>query len=179
MGIVRLRGALRLIFAGGLAAALAGCIAGLRARPASEEDVAVYRALLAATPGQFVQPTTQPPLKSVGTIEERLAELAGGLPGLDTSTVRSLLARNRDSGPLPVLGDTTVVWIDADEWAALANHQEGWNQLLLRLPSARMVLRMSWPGYSRDGSQALVYVLMGCPGRRNRRIETGLCSCGG
>jgi hypothetical protein len=152
----------RLGFATGLAITHAGCGPGLRATV--PYDVDVYRAVLASTPSRLVQSTTQPPLEFSGKSADRIALLAGQLHPLDASTVRSFLARNRDSVRLPNLEDPTVVWIAAEEWRALANQPGGWEEIRGRAPGSNAVVTISRPGYSRDASLALVYVIAVCEG---------------
>ena len=151
-----------LSFAVGLALAQAGCGAGLRST--MPDDVGVYRAVLTAFPSRLVQSTTQPPLEFTGNSAERIADLADQLYSLDSTTVRSFLARNRDSVRFPDLEDSTIVWIAAKEWRALANQSGGWQEIRRRAPGSNAVVTISRPGYSRDASRALVYVVAACEG---------------
>ena len=163
MGLARTRRH-RVIVQLGLAIAAGPAASGAVAPPPDPDDAAVYRAILAAYPTRLVQSTTQPPLGVMGSSQERIAALPNHLRGLDASTIRSFQSRNRDNARIPELGDSTVVWIAAEEWRALANRRDGWEEIRRRAPGSRAVLAISRPGFSQDGSRALVYVIVACEG---------------
>lgn len=130
--------------------------AGVASAAADERDVAIYRAVLAGAESRLVVRTTSAPLE-VGemTTGQRIAMHARDLPGLDPSTVRSFQERNRVSEALPALGGSGVETVAEEEWQAHADSDEPrWN---------RGVMILSRIGYSREGTQALVYVVKACP----------------
>jgi hypothetical protein len=173
----RLRRCGHLAVALGLALGLALCLsaasaAAQDAAPVPEQDdVAIYRAVLAPEVDDYVrrrviQRTTEPvmdlPAEGLSVVR-RLAMHAPGLPGLDTSTVRAFLALHREVVDLPDLGDTTLSWVSDDEWRSLVRTAQGWSTFFDRYPESGGVTLLSRIAYSADGSQALTYVARVCP----------------
>ncbi|HEX6368075.1 MAG TPA: hypothetical protein VF006_04020 [Longimicrobium sp.] len=129
------------------------------------DDAAVYRAVLTAERARglirpLVQRTSEPVLEFGGAdLAERLAKLPIALQGLDETTVRSFLALNGHVTRIPDLRDTTVSWVSREEWRAWGY---GWDQYLALDRDSAGVIVFSRVGYSRDGTQALVYVTRPC-----------------
>ncbi len=128
-----------------------------------QHDAEIYRVVLASAGSRIVQRSTAGPLESMGNVRERLEMHAGGLPGLDRSTIRAFLANHRIETPVPELGDSSIVWMSREEWRAFAGRRDGWAELDERYPGNAGVILLSRVGYSRDGAQVLVYVTTACP----------------
>ncbi|HEX5872973.1 MAG TPA: hypothetical protein VFY65_21220 [Longimicrobium sp.] len=130
------------------------------------DDAAVYRAVLTAERARglirpLVQRTSEPVVAFPGEgVAQRLAMYAATRPALDATTVRSFLALNGQVAAIPDLGDTTVSWVSREEWRAWGY---GWDEYLALDRDSAGVIVFSRVGYSRDGTQALVYVTRPCP----------------
>jgi hypothetical protein len=135
---------------------LAACRHG-EAAPATPDgqEAEIYRAVLATAESRLVVRTTSAPPEFAGDARERIKMHRDELSGLDASTVRSFLERNRVSVPLPELGDGRLEMVSEEEWRAHGTSAEPrWN---------RGVMMLSRIGYSSGGTQALVYVVKACP----------------
>jgi hypothetical protein len=149
--------------------AISACAGGAMEARTAVDDAAVYRAALLPKPDdgivlrRVVQQTTEPTLEDLGGIAERLAMHARQLPGLDTSTVRSFVAFNGQVAVVPELGDSTLSWVSKKEWRSLFDGEDGGSEFFSRHPDSGGVTLLSRVGYSRDGTQALVYVVRACP----------------
>jgi hypothetical protein len=149
--------------------ATSACAGGALASPTAADDAAVYRAALLPRPDdglvfrRVVQRTTEPTPEDTGGIPERLAMHAPRLPGLDPSTVRSFLALNGQVAAVPELGDSTLSWISREAWRTMMDEEDAWRDFDRRHPRSGGITLLSRVGYSRDGAQALVYVMRACP----------------
>jgi hypothetical protein len=132
----------------------------------ARDDAAVYRAVLAAERAggvlrPVVQRTSEPALEFVAErVSPRIVTRVPTMRGLDSSTVRSFLALNSQVAPIPDLRDTSVSWVNREEWRAWPY---GWSEFFARHPDSGGVIVFSRVGYSRDGAQALVNVTRACP----------------
>lgn len=119
------------------------------------DDAEVYRVVLARAESRLVLRTTSAPPEFVGDARERIAMHGHALPGLQPGTAQSFLERNRRSASLPQLGGSRLELVSEEEWRAAADSRKRrWN---------RGVMMLSRIGYSRDRTQALVYVVKACP----------------
>jgi hypothetical protein len=120
-------------------------------------DEAVYLVALESaagsylTPVLFVQRESEAPLSPTDQrAEERFTDVhRAALRGLHSETERSFWQRNRSSDTLPrTLARGRYQLIPSARW---------------RERDARPVFLLSKPGYNRDMTQALVYVVAACP----------------
>lgn len=142
-----------------------------RATVADDEQVhaATLAALFAGEPKLlFVQRETAGPEEfGVGSPRERFVSVhRSELPQVTRTTEESFWTRNGQRGHVSeaVAGAHPLEWVSEEEVSAkVLDSPDGWRSFFAAHPSALGIIRLSRPGYSRDGSQALVYVTKLCP----------------
>lgn len=114
-----------------------------------------------------VQRETAPPEEVAGeTPRERLADIHRRLlPDLQHSTERSFWERNvapetLQSAMIPGIEN----WISEEDFRTrVVDTSAGWEDFFRQYPGSDGLISFSRPGYSHDGTQALIYVSIACP----------------
>lgn len=141
---------------------------------ADPDDASVLVAVLQnlGTPGDtvrsvVVQRETAPPEEFAGeTPHQRLAGIHRRLlPGLQHSTERSFWERNVAPESLQFAMIPGVEnWMSEEEFRTLViDTPTGWKDFFRQYPGSGGLISFSRPGYSEDGTQALVYFSIACP----------------
>jgi len=72
--------------------------------------------------------------------------------------VMSLFQENSEERPLESLGDLTLKHVALTEEEFKGSGKDGWEQFHKSHPDSRRIITLSFPGFSRDGSTAVIYM---------------------
>lgn len=151
------------------------------------DDVPIYRAVLASVrpPGHrvllVVESTAEAAGNALGMVErsrggrwvlrqlDDFADAQGGLHSADSATVRDFQRANRERPPVPrALADEPEIALTAERDLVgftppgKGDRADYWREFHRRFPGAVGKAYLSAIGFNTNGTQALVYVTLGC-----------------